>query len=64
MLGLGIYYIEDNEEKFHFKEVDEYISSSTLDTILEILQIMQQNTSVYITSIVMCEEEEEDYNDN
>ena len=62
MLGLGIYYIEDNEEKFHFKEVDEYISSSTLDTILEILQIMQQNTSVYITSIVMCEEE--DYNDN
>lgn len=63
MLGLGIYYIEDNEEKFHFKEVDEYVSSSTLDTILEILQIMQQNTSVYITSIVMCEEEE-DYNDN
>lgn len=63
MLGLGIYYIEDNEEKFHFKEVDEYISSSTLETILEILQVMQQNTSIYITSIVMCEEEE-DYNDS
>ena len=63
MLGLGIYYVEGNEEKFHFKEVDEYISSSTLETILEILQVMQQNTPVYITSIVMCEEEE-DYNDS
>lgn len=63
MLGLGIYYVEDNEDKFYFKEVDEYISSSTLETILEILQVMQQNTSVYITSIVMCEEEE-DYNDS
>ena len=63
MLGLGIYYIKDNEEKFHFKEVDEYISSSTLETILEILQVMQQNTSIYVTSIVMCEEEE-DYNDS
>ena len=63
MLALGIDYVEDNEDKFYFKEVDEYISSSTLETILEILQVMQQNTSVYITSIVMCEEEE-DYNDS